>query len=49
VRQAFRLVRIDAALGDAGYDDEHNHRLCREERGVRQTIIRFNGRNVGRR
>lgn len=49
MRQAARLVQIDTALGDAGYDAEHNHRLCREELGVRQTVIRLNRRNTGRR
>jgi transposase len=49
MRQAADLVTIDTALGDAGYDAEHNHRLCREELGVRQTVIRLNRRNTGRR
>jgi len=29
MRQAAALARIDTALADAGYDAEHNHRLCR--------------------
>ena len=33
----------------AGYDAGHNHRLCRDELGVRQTMIRLNRRNPGRR
>lgn len=49
MRQAAELVTIDTALGDAGYDAEHNHRLCREELGVRRTVIRLNRRNTGRR
>ena len=49
MRQAAGLVQIDTALGDAGYDAEHNHRLCREDLGVRQTVIRLNRRNTGRR
>ena len=49
MRQAAGLVAIDTALGDAGYDAEHNRRLCREELGVRQTVIRLNRRNAGRR
>ncbi len=49
LRQAAGLVRIDTALGDAGYDAEHNHRLCREDLGARQTVIRLNRRNTGRR
>jgi hypothetical protein len=49
MRQAATLVRIDTALDDAGYDAEHNHRLCRENLGIRQTVIRLNRRNTGRR
>jgi hypothetical protein len=49
MRQAAGLLSIDIALGDAGYDAEHNHRLCREDLGVRQTVIRLNRRNTGRR
>jgi transposase len=49
MRQAAGLVAIDTALGDAGYDAEHNHRLCREELDVGQTVIRLNRRNTGRR
>ena len=49
MRQAAGLVAIDAALADAAYDAEHNHRLCSEELGVRQTVIRLNRRNTGRR
>ena len=47
VRQAARLVAFDAALADAGYDAEHNHRLCREELGMRQAVIALNPRNTG--
>ncbi len=49
MRQAAGLVAIDTALADAGYDAEHNHRLCREDLGVRRTVIRLNRRNTGRR
>src|SRR5215204_3861232 len=49
LRQAVRVLRLDTVLGDAGYDAEHNHRLCREALGVRQTVINLNPRNVGRR
>lgn len=31
----------------AGYDAEHNHCHCREDLGVRQTVIRLNRRNAG--
>jgi transposase len=47
VRQAAALVTFDTMLADAGYDAEHNHRLCREELGVRQAVIAFNPRNTG--
>jgi hypothetical protein len=36
-------------LGDAGYDAEHNHRLCREVFGIPETIIALNRRNMGQR
>ena len=49
MRQAAERVAIDTALGDASYDAEHNHRLCRDDLGVRQTVIRLNRRNTGRR
>jgi hypothetical protein len=49
MRQAADLLAIDTTLADAGYDAEHNHRLCHEELGVRQTVIRLNRRNTGRR
>lgn len=49
MRQAAALLPIDTALADAGYDAEHNHRLCREELGVRRTVIKLNPRNMGRR
>jgi transposase len=47
VRQAAALAAFDAALADAGYDAEHNHRLCREELGMRQAVIALNPRNAG--
>jgi Transposase DDE domain len=49
MRPAAGLIAIDTALGDAGYDAEHNHHLCRDDRGIRQTVIRLNRRNTGRR
>jgi hypothetical protein len=49
MRQAAALLPIDTALADAGYDAEHNHRLCREELGVRRSVIKLNPRNTGRR
>jgi transposase len=49
VRQAAALLALDTALADAGYDAEHNHRLCREECGMRRSVIALNPRNTGRR
>lgn len=47
VRQAAELVALDTILADAGYDAEHNHRLCRDELGIRQVAIALNPRNAG--
>jgi hypothetical protein len=49
MRQAAGNLHLDRVLGDKGYDAEHNHRLCREELGIRSTIIPLNVRNTGRR
>jgi hypothetical protein len=49
VRQAAGLLAPDCLLGDAGYDAEHNHRLCREALGIRETVIALDRRNMGRR
>src|SRR5215213_8363179 len=49
MRQAAALLALDTALADAGYDAEHNHRLCREELGMRRSVIALNPRNTGRR
>ena len=49
VRQAAKLTRWDRLLGDRAYDAEHNHRLCREEVGIRSTVIPLNPRRQGRR
>jgi hypothetical protein len=46
VRQAARLLAPGTLLGDAGYDAEHNHRLCREALGIAQTVIALNPRNA---
>ena len=48
-RQAAALLPIHAVLADAAYDAGHNHRLCREELGVRDAVIPPNPRNTGRR
>jgi transposase len=49
MRQATALLTFDTVVADAAYDAEHNHRLCREELGVRQSLIPLNARNTGRR
>ncbi|WP_207538440.1 hypothetical protein [Sabulicella rubraurantiaca] len=49
LRQAAALVRVDTALGDAADEAEHYRRLCREDLGVREAVIRLNRRNAGRR
>lgn len=46
VRQAARHLRFDRLLADAAYDAEHNHRLCREELGIRSTVIPINERRA---
>jgi hypothetical protein len=48
VRQAARLLAPGTLLGDAGYDAEHNHRLCRTL-GIGTSVIALNARNMGRR
>jgi hypothetical protein len=44
VRQAHQFVRFKRMLADAGYDGEHNHRLCREELGIAESVIVLNKR-----
>jgi hypothetical protein len=46
VRQAARSVHFDRLLADAAYDAEHNHRLCRQELGIRLTLIPLNDRRA---
>ena len=46
--QAARRVRIGRVLGDAAYDAEHNHALCRGRLGIPQTVFRLNCRDTGR-
>ena len=47
-RQATDLVPLGQLLADAGYDSERNHRLCREEMGIGQSIIALNLRGRAR-
>jgi transposase len=49
MRQAASILSFSTVLADAGYDAEHNHRLCREELGVTRSVIALNRRNTGRR
>jgi transposase len=49
MRQAATLLDLSTVLADAGYDAEHNHRLCRDELGIGRSIIALNRRNTGRR
>ena len=48
MRQAARHLHPNRLLADKGYDAEHNHALCREELGVRSTVIPLNRRRGGR-
>jgi transposase len=48
VAQASLAVAWDRVLADAAFDSEENHRLCREELGVRSTVIALNRRGRGR-
>ena len=45
MRQAVEHIPIDCLLGDAGYDAESNHQICRNELGIRSTVIPVNDRN----
>jgi hypothetical protein len=49
MRQAASILSFGTVLADAGYDAEHNHRLCREELGITRSLIALNRRNTGRR
>jgi hypothetical protein len=48
LNQAALIVSWDRVLGDAAFDSEENHRLCREELGIRSTVIPINRRSQGR-
>jgi transposase len=49
MRQAATLMDLSTVLADAGYDAEHNHRLCRDDLGIERSVIALNRRNTGRR
>lgn len=48
VKQASQRLTIDRLLADAAYDAEEHHRLCREQLGVRSTVIPINPRGPNR-
>lgn len=48
MKRAAAFICWDRVLGDAAFDSEANHRLCREELGVRSTVIPINKRAQGR-
>jgi len=49
LKQSAWFLGWDRVLGAAGFDSENHHRLCREEWGVRSTVIALNRRRQGRR
>jgi hypothetical protein len=44
LRQTSPHVRLEWLTADAGYDSESNHRMCRDERGIRTLIPPRHGR-----
>jgi Transposase DDE domain len=46
--QASLVITWDRVLADAAFDAEEHHRYCREELGVRSTVIPLNRRGQGR-
>jgi hypothetical protein len=46
VRQAVVHLPIATLLGDGGFDAEKNHRVCRQELGIRRTVIAVNTRGA---
>jgi hypothetical protein len=46
--QASLVVTWDRVLADAAFDSEEHHRYCREDLGVRSTVIPLNRRGQGR-
>ena len=44
MKQAAEGIHFTAALADAAYDGEHNHRFCREDQQIEQTMIPLNRR-----
>lgn len=46
--QASLVVTWDRVLADAAFDSESHHRYCRDDLGVRATVIPLNRRGQGR-
>jgi hypothetical protein len=46
--QASLVIAWDRVLGDAAFDSEENHRCCRQDHGIRSTVIPLNRRGRGR-
>lgn len=44
VSQAVEHLPVDRLMGDAAYDSEEHHRLCRQDLGIRSTAIPINDR-----
>jgi hypothetical protein len=42
------VLRWDRVLGDAAFDAEHHHRLCREDGRIRSMVILLDRRGHGR-
>ncbi len=49
LRQAAANLQPYRMLGDKGYDAEPIHQLCRDELGIKSTVIPLNRRNTGER
>jgi hypothetical protein len=48
MNQAALVVHWDRVLGDAAFDSEANHRLARQDLGIRSSVIPINQRSHGR-
>jgi hypothetical protein len=48
IDQAVPLARWDRVLADRAFDAEHNHTACRDDYGIRSTVIPVNRRRRGR-
>jgi transposase len=48
LRQAAALLPIDTLLGDAAYDAEPHHQLCRDTLGIPHSVLALNSRGSRR-